>query len=282
MEKYIVSIILALTSLVSAQETTKTIVLTKDNSIAFRDSFYDKSTAAAVTKALEMDALLPTSEPIYLVLDSGGGSIDWGLLMFENLKGLNRPIHTVTVFSASMAFQTVQNLGKRYILSTGTLMSHKARGGFYGEFPGQLDSRYAHYLKRVTALDVIAAKRAGITLKKYQAMIENEYWCDGADCVKDNFADEVIDAKCDKSLAGTTTALADKLFFFDATIEIYLTTSDCPLNTGILDFDVKINGMSMSHSTDMYGASPQFKLKLQEITDKWTMQKAKADRVLKY
>jgi len=223
----------------------KNIILTQDNTIRLSTHFSDETTGPIVVNALNLDSRLKSGEPIYLVLDSGGGSIEAGISLINVLKNLNRPVHTISIFSASMAFQTVQGLGKRYILSNGVLMSHKAKGGFYGEFPGQFDARYSHYLKRVLKLDKIASKRANITLKKYHELIENEFWCEGIECVKSGFVDEVITAYCDKTIDGTK----DFLFFrfYESTpgglskIEGWDTIANCPLISGIFEWKITVN-----------------------------------------
>lgn len=219
------------------------VTLTVDNVIVLDDVMCDDVPAKAARKAKELDARLASSEPIFLVLNTPGGCIDDGLNMIEVMKRLNRPIHTITLFAASMGFQTVQGLGNRYVVADGTLMSHKARGGFYGEFPGQLDSRYSYYLKRITRLDQQAAARTKgkHNLASYRSLIENEYWCDGKDCIDQGFADKVISAKCDKSLDGNREEVY-KLFFMGMAINITLIYDKCPLITGILDYDVSING----------------------------------------
>jgi ATP-dependent protease ClpP protease subunit len=51
-----------------------------------------------------------SNEPIYLFLNTPGGSIQTGLEIIESLKGLDRPVSTVTLFAASMGFQIAQNL----------------------------------------------------------------------------------------------------------------------------------------------------------------------------
>lgn len=230
----------------AAMSATPQVVLTEDNTIWMNDYFESTTVAKTVARAKELDARLLSKEPIYLVVSSGGGSTDAGLELINNLKNLNRPVHTITDFAASMGFQTVQGLGTRYILSTGTLMSHKARGGFWGEFPGQLDSRYGFWLKRVNEMDKIAVARTKgkHTLKSYKALIENEYWCQGQDCINEGFADKVVNASCDKSLTGTRQA-NEKFIWGGAAIELVWTFDKCPLNTGELDFEVYVNGKAL-------------------------------------
>lgn len=238
------TLLLATTSL-AAESSSKKVVLTKDNTLVMNDYFSGESVANLSQKARELDAKLASSEPLYLVLNSGGGSIDAGIELIENLNNLNRPVQTVTLFAASMGFQTVEGLkGERLITKDGTLMSHKARGGFSGEFPGQLDSRYSYYLKRVLRLDeqVVARTKGKHTAKSYAALIENEYWCDGQDCIKQGFADKIVNPSCDQSLSGTHNKLYDRFMYMGIVIEIVDVMSNCPLITEALSWNVYING----------------------------------------
>lgn len=221
------------------------IVLTKDNTITLNDAFYGDTVANLTKKAKELDSRTDSTDPIYLVLNSPGGSIEAGLELIENLKSMRRPVKTISLFSASMGFQTVQGLpGERLITEDGTLMSHKARGGFYGEFPGQLDSRYSHYLKRVNRMNEKAADRTKgkHTLASYNSLIENEYWCDGADCVKEGFADKIVSASCDKSIEGTVDVVWYRDVWMGMTIEVIAKMDACPMNTNALSYNYYING----------------------------------------
>ena len=192
-----VVIMLISANLAQAKEI-KVLNLTSENTISLTTKFTGRSTAQVVLQAYKLDSELPKGKPIYLVLNTPGGSVIAGLNMFSLLKALGRPIHTVTVFAASMGFQTVQNLGKRYILPSGVLMSHLASGGMRGTLPGSANEKLRFWTKFITDMDVIAANRTKgkWTLKQYQDRIKTEYWVAGKDAVKDGFADEVVYAKC--------------------------------------------------------------------------------------
>lgn len=250
-------------SRVLTPETGKTVrvVLSKDNMVVMADYFEDETVAQVVNKAKQLDGHLKSNDPIYLVLKSGGGSIDAGLEMIENLNNLNHTVHTISIFSASMAFQTVQGVkGYRLVLKNGTLMSHKARGMFGGEFPGQLDSRYAYYLARVMRLDAADAARTNgkHSLQSYQNLIENEYWCDGQDCINQGFADYIVNASCDASLNGQHNKLADRFLYMGHTIEIIETYADCALITSPLSWNILIDGEPMfKNSYEVIPDSPK-------------------------
>lgn len=222
------------------------IVLSKENVIVLDAEFTDNSVAKVALRAKALDSALPSGEPIILVLISGGGSIEAGIELINNLKVLNRPVNTVTIFGASMAFQTVQGLGTRFVTDSGVLMSHKAKGGMSGEFPGQMDSRYAFYLQRVTALDLKAISRTNgkvKSLEEYRALIQNEYWCQGQSCVDKGFADKVVEVSCDKSLDGTTESV-EHHSFMGIPIKITSVKANCPTITGMQDAKVDIKGVS--------------------------------------
>ncbi len=123
-------------------------------------------------------------------------------------------------------------------------MSHKASGGFSGEFPGQLDSRYSYYLKRIARLDerVVARTSGKHTFDSYRNLTENEYWCDGQDCVKEGFADRVVVASCNATLTGTESVSVDKFFLMGKSIEIIAVMDKCPLNTNALKYEIFVDG----------------------------------------
>lgn len=224
------------------------VTLSKDNMIVLNKAFEADSTANVAQKARELDAKNTSNDPIYLVLDSPGGSISAGLELITNLNNLNRPVITITIFSASMAFQTVQGVkGERLMVEHGTLMSHKASGGVSGEFPGQLDSRYSWILSIVNDLDAKVAARTGgkHTPQSYAALIENEYWCTPEHCAENGLVDGIADVKCDVSLNGTHPEILDQMSVMGMTFQLVATMSDCPVITGPLSIDVFVNGRSL-------------------------------------
>lgn len=232
----------------------KEIVLTKDNTVVLNDAFTDLSVSALMNEIRVLDSQLKSGYPIYLFLDTPGGSVQAGLELIEFAKGINRPIHTITLRAASMGFQTVQHLGKRYILEYGILMSHKASGGFRGEFGGggsQLDSRYSLWLRRLNQMDAKTVERTNgkKTLKKYQAEYDNELWLNGKEAVKNGYADELVTVRCAESLNEGKTVTFRTLFG-----KVTATFSGCPIitspisvsasirtNKGIMDLDSFLN-----------------------------------------
>lgn len=237
-----VALIALLSSEVKAEPSTLT--LSESNTLSINTYFFSDSVAPIMQQALMMDKDLPSSEPIYLVINSGGGSITAGLKLSQMLSGLNRPVHTLTMYSASMGFCTVQALGDRLILDSGTLMSHRAWGAFWGEFPnGNMESRYKYWVNRLYSQDKKVVKRNPKlkSIKHYRSLIANEYWCEGEQCVRHGFADRVVSARCDNSLKGTKDEWI-KRTMNGYPIMIRLTYSKCPLQPYLLNWQVYFQG----------------------------------------
>ena len=245
--KLIMSLMLAVAvialplTLLSSNKATdkKTIVLTSKNTLVLNDEVSDASVSDIITQARELDkksgrfGIGKNSDPIYLFLYTPGGSIQAGLELSEALHGLNRPVDTITLFAASMGFQLCQDLGQRNIMKNGTLMSHKAYGGFEGEFGGsssQLQSRMDFWKGRMDEMDkaTVARTSGKQTLESYQAAYDNELWRTGTAAVAEGYADRVVNVRCDSSLVGVDT---HKVSFMGMTF--YYDTDKCPLDTSI-------------------------------------------------
>ena len=202
----------------------KIITLESRNTVVFRGPVTTGSVSQVMTKLKKISRQVSKKTPIYLVIDSPGGSVFDGLSFLDFTKALPQKVHTVTLFGASMAFHIAQNLDKRYITTSGTMMSHRARGGLRGQFDGELESRYKMVKRALDYMDYKAAKRMGLRTKIYKKMIVNEYWVHGFDAVGDNAADERILVRCGKSMDGTEMV---KLRSFFGTINAEF--SKCPL-----------------------------------------------------
>jgi ATP-dependent protease ClpP protease subunit len=229
-----------LTSVFATNAMSKEITLTTDNTLIFDSPFDGKSVGKLIQEAKEMDAKLKSGYPIYLFLNTPGGSIQAGVELIEALKGLNRPVHTVTLYAASMGWQLLQHLGTRYVLDYAVLMSHKARGQISGEFGGglsQMDSRYGLWLRRINKMDEQTVKRTNgkKSLKQYRSDYDNELWVNGFEAVKHGYADEVVTVKC---RLDEKPNRVQNIRFFGMNIELEM--SSCPIITYPVGISVNI------------------------------------------
>ena len=183
-----------------------------------------------MTKLQELNKI-DTKEPIFLLINSPGGSIYDGFDFIRFAETSKRPINTITIFAASMAFQIVEALGTRYVTSYSTLMSHRSKGGFQGEFPGQVNSRYSHVMSHIIEQDVklIARTNGKQTAESYATLIADEYWANSSRAIEDGFADKEVTVSCDKSLQGSRQETVD---IGIAVLNVEF--SNCPLITSPL------------------------------------------------
>jgi ATP-dependent Clp protease, protease subunit len=247
----------------SAGKDTKseTVVLSKSNTIVLSGEVNAENASAVISQAKALGNVrsrFGKEKPLYLFLNTPGGSIQTGLEIIESLNGLDRPISTVTLFAASMGFQIAQNLGPRLILKNGVLMSHRASGQFSGNFggqnPSQIDSRYGLWLSRLKELDeqTVSRTKGKQTLESYQKAYADELWLTGAQSVAGGYADEIVTVRCDSSLDGVTTHAVSFLG-----INIYYDLDNCPLNTSPMN--VRIGDKFKNLSEDQ----------IEELTEKF-------------
>lgn len=217
-----------LTTLVSAFDT---ITLTENNHVFFNKKFDDLSVAEVQQKLF--DKLSASEDDVYLVIYSPGGSVSAGKLLIDFIQPYKKRINTITIFAASMGYNLVQSANKRYILPSGTLMSHRASvHNLSGEVNGELDNFYSYLKDVVEELEVTASKRIGITISYYKNQVADELWLTGEKAIKSNHADERVYIICDKSLAGTYQSVATTIFG-----SFSVTYSKCPIITSPVSID---------------------------------------------
>ena len=181
----------------------RTIILSNKNTVVLNAPVSDESASLVQKELMEASSRLRSKDAIYLVLNSPGGSVSAGEKIIETAKGLSNPIHTITIFSASMSFIISQYLQDRLILETGMMMSHRAyAGGLEGQVPGNLVTRTLSLLNSIVQIDKDIAARSGYTTETYQELIRDELWMRGQSAIAAKFADEVVAIRCGNDLHG--------------------------------------------------------------------------------
>lgn len=216
------------------------ITLEEKNTVSLRLPFMGGSVQTVQTKLLELSNTLPPGEPIYLFMDTPGGSIGAGENLIQTSLALNREVKTISNFAASMGYLTAQSLGERIVTPNGILMAHRAYVGIEGQIPGEFNTFSAFIQNMVESLETRASGRMGITLKDYQALVKDEYWRIGAHAVKENAADTVAQVTCASSLSGTYAETLQTMFG-----PVDVIWAKCPL----LADPVGINFSGMSFSS---------------------------------
>lgn len=211
----------------------KIITLEARNTVVFRGPVTQDSVGKAMRELRDISRRVSKDTPIFLVLDTPGGSVFDGLDFIDFAKALPQKVHTVTLFAASMGFHIAQNLETRYIIRNGVLMSHRASlGGLSGQLDGELETRYRMIKRSVDLLDFIAAKRLGLKTPVYKDMIYNEYWVHGYDAVGDKAADEQVLLRCGRSLDGSVEETFRTMFG-----NVRVTFAKCPMMKAPLKVD---------------------------------------------
>lgn len=176
--------------------------LTTDNTVSIRSSITDNSVAKAAKELINLDIKRADKKyPIYLVIDSGGGSILAGLKFIRIAKTIKN-LKTICIYCASMAHAIAQQLpGERLAVGGNIMMAHRAKGGFSGQFEsGEVESRLRLFKVLVRDMEKKNADRIGISLKDYKAKVVNEWWTYGAESLKQNIVDGIVELSCSKDL----------------------------------------------------------------------------------
>jgi ATP-dependent Clp protease protease subunit len=144
-----------------------------------------------------------SSEPIYLLIDSPGGSVITGARLISAMQASRSKVVTVCLsLCASMGFMIHQYGTERYALDRAILMSHPATVGYEGDVD-RIASFIGTIQRFTNKMEAEIAKRMGLTFEQYKQKIQNEYWVDSEDAL----ADKVIDGLVYISVTGSKVNL---------------------------------------------------------------------------
>lgn len=156
----------------------------------------DKSAKEVVSKLLLLDADKP-GEEIKFYINSPGGVVTSGMVMYDTMKMLKSPISTICMgLAASMGSILLSGgkKGKRFIYPHGEVMIHQpSLGGFIRGVSADLEIQ-AIQTKKVKDIGArILAENCGKTIDQIMKDFNRDYWMDAKEAIEYGIVDGVIE-----------------------------------------------------------------------------------------
>lgn len=138
--------------------------------------------------------------PIYIAIDSPGGSVMGGTEFITAMKSVKAPVITICLnLCASMAFIIHQYGTQRWMTDHAILMSHPASIG--GGMGGELDKVLSGLViiqRYVEKHNVAISKRAKMSYEEFKARSSIEMWLMSDEALATGFADKAVSLSYEK------------------------------------------------------------------------------------
>lgn len=156
----------------------------------------DKSAKDVVNKLLLLEADKP-GEPIKFYINSPGGVVTSGMVMYDVIKMISSPVHTICMgLAASMGsiLLAAGEKGNRYIFPHGEVMIHQpSLGGYFQGVSADLEIHAIQIQKTKQMGAKILSEATGQPIEKVLQDLERDYWMDAEEALKYGIADKILD-----------------------------------------------------------------------------------------
>ena len=165
-------------------------------SIYFWGVVDDKSAKDVVAKLLLLDADKP-GEEIKLYINSPGGVVTSGMVMYDTMQMIKSPVSTICMgLAASMGSILLSGgtKGKRYIFPHGEVMIHQPSiGGYIQGVSTDLEIQ-AVQTKKVKEISAnILAKNCGKSFEQIMKDFDRDHWMNADEAIAYGSADKLLD-----------------------------------------------------------------------------------------
>lgn len=165
-------------------------------SIYFWGPVDDKSAKDIVAKLLLLDADKP-GEEIKLYINSPGGVVTSGMVIYDTIKLIQSPVSTICMgLAASMGsiLLSCGTKGRRFIFPSGEVMIHQpSLSGYFQATSADIEIQ-AEQIRKTKELGAkILAENCGKTFEQIMADFDRDYWMDANEAVAYGIVDAVIE-----------------------------------------------------------------------------------------
>jgi ATP-dependent Clp protease, protease subunit len=156
----------------------------------------DKSARDIVTKLLLLENDKP-GEEIKFYINSPGGVVTSGMVMYDTIKMISSPVSTICMgLAASMGsiLLSVGTKGKRSIFPHGEVMIHQpSLGGYYQGTSADLEIQAVQTQKTKELGARILADNCGKSFEQIMKDFDRDYWMDAKEAVEYGIVDTILE-----------------------------------------------------------------------------------------
>ncbi|MFZ1799587.1 MAG: ATP-dependent Clp protease proteolytic subunit [Chitinophagaceae bacterium] len=155
----------------------------------------DKSAKDIVSKLLLLDADKPGTE-IKLFINSPGGSVTSGMVIYDTIKMVQSPVSTICMgLAASMGsiLLSAGTKGKRLIYPHGEVMIHQpSLGGYFQANSADIEIHARQMIKTKEMGAHILAENCGQSFEKVMNDFDRDFWMDADEAIAYGIVDKIM------------------------------------------------------------------------------------------
>ena len=164
----------------------------KNRRVFFWGPVEDESAQEIVDKLIYLDAQ-DSSKPIYFYINSPGGVVTSGMVIYDTIKLIKAPVYTICMgLAASMGSILLSVGAKRFIYPHGRVMIHQPSiGRLYGTAADlEITAKELIRIKELSAK--ILSENCNQPYEKVLKDFDRDYWMDAKEAINYGIADEII------------------------------------------------------------------------------------------
>jgi ATP-dependent Clp protease, protease subunit len=170
-------------------------IFIEQRKIFFWGAVEEKTAKDVVAKLLLLDSLKP-GEEIKLYINSPGGIVTDGMVIYDTMQMISSPVSTICMgMAASMGAILLSGgaKGKRYIYPSGEVMIHQPSiGGYIQGVSADLEI-HAEQIRKTKELGAtILANNCGKTVEQIMKDFDRDHWMDAKSAIAYGIVDELV------------------------------------------------------------------------------------------
>lgn len=163
---------------------------TKGREVWLNSAVTDSSARRVVAELKALEA--KSKDPIFLLLDSPGGSVYDGNLIISQIEASRAPVYAVCMrLCASMAAYIHSFGHKRLSVDRSILMYHPASGGLRGQVPNMMSMGHS-ITRTINKLNANIVNRSKLSRQEFEAKVAYEIWIDAEDSQEKALTDGIV------------------------------------------------------------------------------------------